>query len=92
MSIAYKEQQVHKALPATSHDELARQHFVRSFKEHLVTHLHPGLKTAYEKRAKGKFLKEHQREPETIQEVGAGHEPGPSLSGMELLTCARVRK
>ena len=70
MSIAYKEQQVHKALPATSHDELARQHFVRSFKEHLVTHLHPGLKTAYEKRAKGKFLKEHQREPETIQEVG----------------------
>jgi hypothetical protein len=35
MSIAYKEQQVHEALPATSHDELARQHFVRSFKEHL---------------------------------------------------------
>lgn len=70
MSNAYKEQQVHDALPATSHDELARQHFVRSFKEHLVTDLHPGLKTVYEKRAKGKFVAEHQREPETIQEVG----------------------
>ena len=70
MSNAYKEQQFHDALPATSHDELARQHFVRSFKEHLVTDLHPGLKTVYEKRAKGKFIAEHQREPETIQEVG----------------------
>ena len=70
MSIAYKEQKLHKALPATSHDELARQHFVRSFKEHLVTDLHPGLKSAYEKRAKGKFVAEHQREPESIQEVG----------------------
>ena len=70
MSNAYKEQQVHDALPATSHDELARQHFVRSFKEHLVTDLHPGLKTAYEKRAKGKFIAEHQREPASLQEVG----------------------
>ena len=70
MSIAYKEQKLHKALPTTSHDELARQHFVRSFKEHLVTDLHPGLKSAYEKRAKGKFVAEHQREPESIQEVG----------------------
>ncbi len=70
MSIAYKEQKRHKALPTTSHDELARQHFVRSFKEHLVTDLHPGLKSAYEKRAKEKFITEHQREPESIQEVG----------------------
>ena len=51
MPNAYKEQQLHDALPTTSHDELARQHFVRSFKEHLVTDLHPGLKTVYEKRA-----------------------------------------
>ena len=70
MPNAYKEQQLHDALPTTSHYELARQHFVRSFKEHLVTDLHPGLKTVYEKRAKGKFIAEHQREPETIQEVG----------------------
>ena len=70
MPNAYKEQQLHDALPTTSHDGLARQHFVRSFKEHLVTDLHPGLKTVYEKRAKGKFIAEHQREPETIQEVG----------------------
>ena len=56
MPNAYKEQQLHDALPTTSHDELARQHFVRSFKEHLVTDLHPGLKTVYEKRAKGTLL------------------------------------
>ena len=43
---------------------------MRSFKEHLVTDLHPGLKTAYEKRAKGKFIAEHQREPASLQEVG----------------------
>ena len=53
MSNAYKEQQVHDALPATSHDELARQHFVRSFKEHLVTDLHPGLKTVVREAGQG---------------------------------------
>jgi ubiquinone/menaquinone biosynthesis C-methylase UbiE len=70
MAIAYKEQQAHAALPKTSHDELARQHFVRSFKEHIVEALHPGLKLAYEKRAKPAFVATHQREPENIQEVG----------------------
>lgn len=69
MSIAYKEQHQHDALPATNHDELARQHFVRAFKEHLVTSVHPGLKTAYEKRARPKFVAEHGREPENIKEV-----------------------
>lgn len=70
MAIAYKEQEAHAALPKTSHDELARQHFVRSFKEHIVEALHPGLKLAYEKRAKPAFVATHQREPENIQEVG----------------------
>ncbi len=71
MPTAYIEQAVHDALPQTTHDELARQHFVRSFKEHLVNHIHPGLRTAYETRAKLSFEKVHGRAPETIQEVGS---------------------
>lgn len=70
MPTTYKEQSLHSALPETTHDELARQHFVRSFKEYLVSAVHPGLETAYEKRAKPKFEAEHQRAPETMQEVG----------------------
>ena len=71
MPTAYQEQAVHDALPQTNHDELARQHFVRSFKEHLVAHIHPGLRTAYERRAKPTFEKAHGRAPATIQEVGS---------------------
>ncbi|KGE04503.1 class I SAM-dependent methyltransferase [Pseudohaliea rubra] len=71
MPAAYKEQMRHSALPETTHDELARQHFVRSFKEHLVHQVHPGLATAYEKRAKPSFEATHQRAPETIQEVAS---------------------
>ena len=70
MSSPYTEQNTHSALPNTSHDELSRQHFVRSFKEHIVESLHPGLKLAYEKRARPQYVAKHQREPETIQEVG----------------------
>jgi len=70
MPAAYKEQAPHSVLPETTHDELARQHFVRSFKEYLVSEVHPGLQTAYEKRAKPRFEEEHQRAPATIQEVG----------------------
>jgi ubiquinone/menaquinone biosynthesis C-methylase UbiE len=70
MAASFVEQQPHDALPKTNHDELARQHFVRSFKEYLVSSVHPGLKLAYEKRAKVEFVAEHQREPENISEVG----------------------
>jgi ubiquinone/menaquinone biosynthesis C-methylase UbiE len=70
MPAAYREQAFHSVLPETTHDELARQHFVRSFKEYLVSAVHPGLQTAYEKRAKPRFEAEHQRAPATIQEVG----------------------
>lgn len=71
MPTTYKEQAVHDALPQANHDELARQHFVRSFKEHLVGNIHPGLRTAYEQRAKPAFEKVHGRAPESLQEVGS---------------------
>ena len=75
MSVSYKEQKPHAVLPQTNHDELSRQHFVRSFKEHIVDALHPGLKLAYEKRGKPKFVAQHRREPATIQEVGEAMKP-----------------
>ncbi|MBL6700014.1 MAG: class I SAM-dependent methyltransferase [Luminiphilus sp.] len=77
MSGSYVEQNHHDALPKTSHDECARQHFVRSFKEHLVTSIHPGLKTAYEKRAKISFQKQHGRDPSDIKDVASvmKHDP-----------------
>ena len=75
MSVSYKEQKPHAALPQTNHDELSRQHFVRSFKEHIVEALHPGLKLAYENRGKPKFVAQHGREPATIQEVGEAMKP-----------------
>ena len=75
MSVSYKEQKPHAALPQTNHDELSRQHFVRSFKEHIVEALHPGLKLAYENRGKPKFVAQHRREPATIQEVGEAMKP-----------------
>ena len=75
MSGPYAEQNAHIVLPKTDHDELSRQHFVRSFKEHIVESLHPGLKLAYEKRARPKSLAKHQHEPNTIQEVADAMKP-----------------
>ena len=44
------EQLEHGMLPKPTHDELARQQFARSFKEHIVAKIHPGNRVAYEKR------------------------------------------
>ena len=50
MQTSELEQHKHAILPETTHDEQARQQFVRSFKEHLVAHVHPGNRHAYENR------------------------------------------
>ena len=44
------EQGKHDMLPTPTHDELARQQFARSFKEHIVAKIHPGVRVAYDKR------------------------------------------
>ena len=59
----------HAALPPASHDEFARQEFVRSFKEHLVKHVHGGNRAVYESRVKPAFEKKHKRAPGTRFEV-----------------------
>ena len=69
MQTSELEQNKHGVLPEPTHDELARQQFVRSFKEHLVAQVHPGNRLAYEHRVKPDFVEEHDREPETRFEV-----------------------
>ena len=69
MQTSELEQHKHAILPKTNHDELARQQFVRSFKEHLVAHVHPGNRLAYEHRVKPAFVREHGREPENRYEI-----------------------
>ena len=69
MQTSELEQNRHEMLPETNHDELARQQFVRSFKEHLVANVHPGNRLAYENRVKPQYVKQHDREPQNRFEV-----------------------
>ncbi len=59
----------HAALPPTTHDEYARQEFVRSYKEFLVKHVHAGNRERYEKAVKPAFQRKHQRAPRDRFEV-----------------------
>lgn len=63
------EQTEHGMLPRASHDELARQNFVQSFKIHLATKVSPGNRQIYEQRAKARFEREHRRAPRDRHEV-----------------------
>ena len=69
MQTSELEQHKHAILQEPNHDELARQQFVRSFKEHLVAQVHPGNRLAYEHRVKPAFVKQHGREPENRFEI-----------------------
>ena len=59
----------HQALPKTTHDEFARQEFVRSYKQYLVKNVHGGNQLAYEQRIRPKFHKENKRDPKDRFEV-----------------------
>ena len=59
----------HKALPPTTHDEFARQEFVRSYKQYLVKNVHGANQLAYDKRVKPKIKREKQRDPKDRFEV-----------------------
>ena len=62
-------QHQHDMLPTATHDELARQDFVKSLKVHLATKVSPGNKTIYERNAAPRFEQEHQRPPQDRHEV-----------------------
>ena len=69
MSMSQIEQELHSALPKPTHDELARQQFVRTFKEHIVSDIFPGNRVAYDRRAKPAFEKMHGVEPKDMRDV-----------------------
>ena len=63
------EQLNHDMLPKPTHDELARQQFARSFKEHIVAKIHPGNRVAYDKRVKPAITKQIGKEPRDRTDV-----------------------
>jgi len=69
MSMSQVEQELHGALPKPTHDELARQQFVRTFKEHIMSDIFPGNRVAYERRAKPAFENSHGVEPKDMRDV-----------------------
>lgn len=62
-------QMQHPMLPKATHDEHARQEFVRSFKIHLASKVSPGNRTIYERDAEPEFIKRHGRKPADHREV-----------------------
>ncbi|MGR8919770.1 MAG: class I SAM-dependent methyltransferase [Gammaproteobacteria bacterium] len=62
-------QAAHAALPPTTHDEFARQEFVRSYKDYLVKHVHAGNRERFDKVVKPRFEREHDRAPRDRFEV-----------------------
>ena len=63
------EQLEHGMLPKPTHDELARQQFARSFKEHIVAKIHPGNRVAYEKRVQPEIKKSTGKAPTNRTDV-----------------------
>lgn len=59
----------HAVLPETTHDEFARQEFVRSYKRYLVEHVHGGNRERYERTVKPTFERKHERVPKDRFEV-----------------------
>jgi len=59
----------HAMLPVPSHDELARQKFVKSLKSHIFKQIVPGNKAIYENEVKPQFEKDYQRLPKDRYEI-----------------------
>ena len=59
----------HRVLPPTTHDEFARQEFVRAYKEYLVKQVHAGNRETYDKLVSPAFVKQHKRPPRDRFEV-----------------------
>ena len=69
MSTDSHEQVEHAALPPTTHDEFARQEFVRSYKQYLVHNVHAGNRERFDKVVKPAFEKKAKRAPRDRFEV-----------------------
>lgn len=59
----------HDVFPHANHDEVARLNFLTHLNVHLSADILPGVRTAYEKKAKPEFEKKQGREPENRHEI-----------------------
>lgn len=59
----------HPMLPRSTHDDEARQGFVRSFKIHLFGEISPGNRTVYDGKVRPEFEKKHQRGPKGRHDI-----------------------
>ena len=69
LNFVMEQQFKHSMLPQATHDELARQNFMQSLKGYIMRQMSPANKIIYEKVAKPRFEKEHQRSPEDRHEI-----------------------
>jgi SAM-dependent methyltransferase len=63
------QQTEHKVLVESSHDELARQDFVRSFKTSIATKLTPGVRGLWDNKVGPEFEEKHGRPPNDRHEI-----------------------
>jgi ubiquinone/menaquinone biosynthesis C-methylase UbiE len=59
----------HAMLPATTHDEFARQEFCASLRRLFTTNLWPGCRELYQRRLLPLFRQRHGRDPESFDEA-----------------------
>lgn len=59
----------HEVFPEARHDEIARFNFLTNMNAHLAQKILPGMRTAYENRAKKRFDQERGHEPQSRQEM-----------------------
>ena len=64
-----QEPYAHTMMPQASHDEVAREQFVATFKMHMEDNVYPADETVYRQRAEPEFARTNNRSPETRQEV-----------------------
>lgn len=67
----------HAVLPRASHDELARQEFVRSMRLQVTGPLTAGNRVVYEQQAAPAFVRRHRRSPGNRSEVAEAMEREP---------------
>ena len=67
----------HPMMALATHDELARQNFVASFKIYMEDEVYPENETVYRARVEPRFIREHNRPPANRHEVrrALAHEP-----------------
>ncbi|GGA46857.1 hypothetical protein CYANOKiyG1_65950 [Okeania sp. KiyG1] len=71
----------HTMIPQANHDELARQNFVKSFRNYLFGKMRNDLKLVYQETVKPQFEKENQRPLKIVMKFGGKCSNNHLISG-----------